>query len=410
MSDSTLIALNTIAAGVLGLTFWISSSWVIAKEDVGAGSAIIAALGLLATVSLLGLPETIIRHWAHKRFRLRFIQKALIGSAVIAGLLFAGFSAWLSFNNQGSVSPITLSASALFLIGSLSTSISNAGLLSLSLPKLQLVVTLVSGLAKIAVLFGINGKTLESILISVAVGSVVSASVSLALLVTKQKKGVIPYKLQTWSGSEIRKFAISNWISGSVSLIPLSLATFILFDRAGGAASAYAAIPLALLTALNLPAGSISRAVFVNGSRNNSRNLNLILRAAGIASILNLCIVLAVFMFGSHFYLIIKPEYAHEGLLILNWLTISCLVAVPNYLIDTYFNLKHRYIEYSICNIGGTLLQVVAIFAFAVSPETLGKSWLLGQVGYLLVAGATLMCYLLRKYRSKSQDASEAIF
>jgi O-antigen/teichoic acid export membrane protein len=357
-------------------------------------------LGLLSALSLLGFPETIIRHWSHRGFASTFFRRALFTSSGAAVLFFLAYVAWLVTSQSAEVSPVILWSSVIVLVGSVATSLINAGLLALGRSELIVLITVAAGLTKLTALSIGLGGGVDSILLSFATGSVVSTTLAYGLLVISCRNARFPTTSENRTEREVRRFALSNWLSGSASLVPVSLAYVVLLERGGATAVAHATIPLLLLPALNLPASSIARSVFVSGSRGSNQSHPLIVRSGIIAAVLSSAIAVGVVLVGPVFYVIVKPEYAIDGVQMLNWLALACCVAVPNYFIDTYFNVKHRYREFAICNIGGTVLQVVAIVVLTISPTSLGQAWLIGQLAYLSLAIGILGFHRRRESRS----------
>ena len=88
---------------------------------------------------------------------------------------------------------------------------------------------------------------------------------------------------------------------------------------------------------------------------------------------------------------IFGPEYARNGTRCLQLLALSGLFAGFNYVADVVLNARKQVKRYVFLNAAGTVCAIAFPVAFMSHGLTgVGFGWLVGQVGYSLLAVATL--------------------
>ena len=61
LTNSLFLMLNTIAMAVLGLVTWLIAARIYSAEQIGAGTTLVSASGLLGLASLLGFNNSLVR-------------------------------------------------------------------------------------------------------------------------------------------------------------------------------------------------------------------------------------------------------------------------------------------------------------------------------------------------------------
>ena len=381
---SLLLGVNTLAAGGLGFLFWSIAARLLPAAEVGRASAYTAGIGLVVALAALGLPETLIRHLAHSA-RPRSLIKRMGQVSVAAGLLAGLFYAVLPVSDALASIYRPLAAVgitvALLLLG-----LANAVLLAERRPVAILAGSVATGVAKCAALLvamnaaGVIGAYGLGALLGFALAAAIAAR---GLPDRSEKNGDTSLSL--------RGYALSNWIGGAASLLPLAITPSLLLARAGAESAAYATIPLLLLTFLTLSPSVVARSLFAEASRHPERTDLLFRRGMTLAFAGSLAALGGTLVFGRLVLSFFGPDYADAGSLLLVLLAIASLIAVPNYFIDAVLNVRRDTTGYAVVNSAGSVAVAGAVLLLAHDPTSLGVAWIVGQAIYLLIAATTLI-------------------
>lgn len=381
---SALLGMNTLLAGGLGFLFWAIAARTLPADEVGRTSVYTAGVGLVVALAALGLPETLIRHLPHSRTPRRLagrMARLSIVAGGIAGALYA-------LSPAASVLPLPLRLFftigiivALLLLG-----LTNATLLAERRPVAILAGSLATGIVKCATL-------LVALDATSAIGAYGAGAVVGLLLAAAIASRGLPAHLPNTDERDPswRTYALSNWVSGAASLLPLAIAPSLLLARSGAESAAYVAIPLLLLTFLTLPPAVVARTLFAEASRHPERTGALARRGLLLATAGSLAALLAAIVAGPLMLSIFGSDYAREGATLLVLLAVASLIAVPNYFIDAVLNIRRDTVGYAFVNVAGSGAITLAILLLTDSPVSLGVAWIVGQVAYLTIAGATLL-------------------
>ena len=381
---SALLGVNTLLAGGLGFLFWAIAARTLPAAEIGRTSAYTAGVGLVVALAALGLPETLIRHLPHSRTPRRLVGRMALLSLVsgsIAGALYTltPAASMIDF-------PLRLLLTIGIIVVFLLLGLMSATLLAERRAGALLVGSFATGLAKCAVLL----VALDATGAITAYGTGAATGLLFAGVIAFRNLPANTPRDDTQDPS-LHRYALSNWVSGAASLLPLALAPSLLLTRAGAESAAYAAMPLLLLTFLTLPPAVVARTLFAEASHHPERAGALARRGLLLATTGSLTALLGAILVGPLVLSIFGSGYASEGATLLTLLAIASLIAVPNYFIDAVLNIRRDTVGYAFVNVGGSAAVTLAILLITDSPVSLGVAWIVGQVAYLVIAGATLI-------------------
>lgn len=382
---SSYLALNALLASGVGFVFWTLLSRTLEPSQVGLISTLTTTAPVIATIASFGLPDSLIRFMPDSKDIKAFFSWVLL-TVTLAAFAFAG--AWLVIqlltteNITIEVSGLTYSISLTVLVLSIALdTLALAVLVAKRKSFLVLLETVITSPLKVLAALTLHSTT-EFIL---AISSIAALGFCISLICVLStglslRKPVSHRKLVT-------KFAFSNWISTSVSLIPKATLTVLVGTYLGLTQVAWITVPMLILTALNLPASTLSRGLFAEGSL-EPNNLKRIARRTFITATTVTALgagavaVLAPFILG-----IFGPLYVINSTAVLQIFCLASVLAVPNYVIDTILNIRKDTSGYMIVNVGGSVAILIAICVavpFGVTDAAWG--WVIGQFCYGLLA------------------------
>ena len=374
---SAILGVNALLSGGFGFLFWSLAARTLPVAEVGHASAYTAALGLGVALAALGLPETLIRHLPHspapKRLVRAFASLSIVAGG-IAGVLFLFVPA-----SQAISLPFGLFAAIGITVASLLLGLANATLLSERRPGVIFIGSLLAGITKCtALLLALNAA---GVIGAYGVGAVVGMAVAALIAYRNLPSG----RENASEQPSMRRYAISNWISSIGSLLPPAIVPSLLLVRGGAELAAYGAMPLLLLSFLNLPASVVARSVFAEASRNPERLSALVRRGLLLAIAGSGLGFIGAALFGEVVLSLFGRGYAQEGAPLLTLLAAASFVAVPNYFIDTVLNVRRDAFGYAFVNIAGSIAVAGAVLLLAQDLPSLGIAWILGQATYLTI-------------------------
>ena len=185
----------------------------------------------------------------------------------------------------------------------------------------------------------------------------------------------------------VGRFAVSNWVSTSISLVPKAALTVLVGYYLGLSEVAWISVPMLILTAMNLPASSLSRGLFAEGS-SDSQNLRKVARKLFLTALSLTALGAAMVVVLAPFILsIFGQRYVFNSSVVLQIFAVSAVISVPNYFIDIVISINKDNLGYTIVNVGGSLLILISIcIGVSFGVNSTAWSWLAGQLLYLLLA------------------------
>jgi O-antigen/teichoic acid export membrane protein len=292
----------------------------------------------------------------------------------MAGVLFLFVPA-----SQAIPLPLGLFAAIGITVASLLLGIANATLLSERRPGVIFIGSLLAGITKCAAL--LLALSAAGVIGAYGVGAVVGMAVAPLIAYRNLPSG----RENASEQPSMRRYAFANWISNIGSLLPPAIVPSLLLVRGGAELAAYGAMPLLLLSFLNLPASVVARSVFAEASRNPERLSALVRRGLLLAIAGSGLGFIGAALFGEVVLSLFGRGYAQEGAPLLMLLAAASFVAVPNYFIDTVLNVRRDAIGYAFVNIAGSIAVAGAVLLLAQDLPSLGIAWMFGQATYLTI-------------------------
>jgi O-antigen/teichoic acid export membrane protein len=376
--------LNTATISFLGFFFWLIVAKFYTEAEVGYSSAIISALGLLASLSLVGLNTSLVRFLPQAEkpqdlINTCFTLSGLI-SLITAAIFLAGLDFWspaLGFIKQNIV--FCLAFLAFALLATLSPLVDSAFLAKrraefalykntfFSLLKLPLPILFVFFFHT----FGIVASW------GVAIG--VALVIFLLLFLPKVQNHYRPLPtLNLGLIKDMWKYSGGNYLASLLSTAPIFLLPVIVLNILGAESNAYFYIVWMIASLLFAIPLSVSQSLFAEGSHLEDKLRENIVKSFKFTFLLLVPAVLLLILVGKWLLLAFGQSYSANALKLLWILSISSLPLGINYIYTSVLRVTGRLKE--LIAIWGFIAIAVLTVSYLVMPSTgiigIGYAWL----------------------------------
>jgi O-antigen/teichoic acid export membrane protein len=380
--NSVYLMLSTVLMGGLGFFFWIICTHIFSPDQIGIGTSLISAMGLISTISLLGFNATFVRVLPTSENRDNEINTGsllvIIASVVIAiiyillipfiapSLTIIHKSFWYA---AGFVVMVALAS-----INSLTDSI----FIAYRAAQYALITDgiITSGIKLLLPLFFI-GLGAYGVFASAGLGASIGMIASILYLIFKF--GYRPkIKIDVPTLKNVFHYSFTNYIANLLGMAPTLILPIIVLDHLGAAAAGYYYLAFMVINLLYTVSISISQSLFAEGSYSDSPLRNLFKRSAIILFAIMIPASIILMFLGPFVLGFFGKSYSEGGSAIIVLLALSAPVV-------------------AIGNIGTALLkitkQVYALIfvTFTSAVLDIGLSWIWIERGLVWVAIAWII-------------------
>jgi len=372
------LMLNSVVGALLGFVFWMIVARFYSAVDLGLAAAIIAAMGLLANLSNLGLGFGLIRFLpAAKDNAIPIINSSLtvVGLASLAtSLIFlAGLGFWspaLIFIREHH---FFFASFVLFTIAFALFNLLNQVFIAKRRAKFTFIQGVTASALKIpipivlAAFFGAFG-----IFASAGIAVFVAMLVAMLWFLPRVQKGYIPLPtIRKRIINEIAHYSLGNYFANLLWLAPGLLFPLMVVNILGAEMNAYFYIAWAIATVLFTVPLSISLSLFAEGSYERRLLRANTLKALKLCLVILLPAILLIFAIGDKLLLLFGQSYSQSATTLLWLLALSALPLTIN------------YIFLSIKRVQNDIRGIIVLSVF-IAGMTLGLSYfLMGEMGIL---------------------------
>ena len=407
---SFFLIVTLLAAGILGVGFSVVVARMFTPEQVGVGTSLISAAGLIGFLSLFGLNWTIIRFIAKSNNANAQITYSLL---VVAGLgvLISGIY----------VIVVPLYAPALsFVRGNLACAVgvivvgalSGINLLRASVfvgarrPGYNLFLDgVLQGTTKLVLPFALIGLGAYGVFASMGGASLIA--VVLSILCMRRVLGFrFDFRPEAVMTREQLSYSLSGYISMVFNIAPIMALPLIALHTLGGAQAGYFYLTFQIANFMYGISYSVGEALLAEGSFDESRIVSLVKRSALLLVALQ-SVGVIILTVGSWFILsVFGREYAEHGEHLLQILGLGAFAVALNTL-ATYLL---RILKLLRSMIASNVVVGVATIGLAQlwcprGIEWLGWAWLSGQ----LAGGIYAVVAIVVHYRTVRAGRQSAI-
>lgn len=381
---------NTLLSGSAGFFFWIFAARFYSTEDVGLGSAMLSASGLLAMLSVLGLDIALIRYLPGEKDKSGMINScftiAAIAALLLAVIFLSGLTIWSPTLMVLSENRIFAFAFVLFTIISSISALQGNVFVAFRQAKYSFAQAVVAVL-RIAILplmiasgaFGIYASSGLAYTLAFILGNVLIMKIySLYRPAPAIKKSV---------ANDMLHYSFENYIANIFLGLPNFALPLLVVNVLGAEMNAYFYVAWSIsLIPLTISLAT-SRSLLVEGSYSPDELRKNVIKAFKFIFILLIPSILGVFVFGRYLLLLFSKEYAVNSLEVLLILSIA---SIPYAVIAVYATVKRVQkkimpVIYAYGAVVGITLAGGYLLMQSMGLIGVGTAWVIGNG---VVAGA----------------------
>lgn len=369
--NAIYLMLNSTAQAVTGFFFWIAAARLYATEAVGLASAAIAAAGLLALLSTLGLDYGLIRFLPGSGDKARDIINSCftVGGLVAIALAFvflAGLGFWSPALLPIREHPVFFTTFVLFASTSALQHFTNQTFIAERRAGFALAQGLVFSLLRFIPLI-VLASLLQTFGIFASWGIAVSIAVAAAILLflPRVEKGYRPFpSVGKRVVSEMMRFSSANYIANILWVIPQFVLPLLVVNLLGAEQNAYFYIGLGVAGIVFMVPMAASLSLFAEGSYEEEKLSYEVRRSLKLILVLIVPAIVILLLLGDKILLLFGRAYSENATKLL-W--ILALSALPLSLNHIYFSIKR---------VEKRMKSVIGLTVF-IALATLGISYLL---------------------------------
>ena len=405
-NNAFYLMLNSVVTSLLGFVFWNIMARVFSPAEVGIGSALVSASGLVAALANLGLGVGIIRFIPELKNReIHLINGSFTIVTVIAFLgsivyivAVKTLSPALSFIQQNYVFTLLFVIFTIFTV--LSTLTDQSLIAARSANRVFYKNTIIS-LIKIPLpVYAFSVLAGMGIFVGTGVGIVAGVLLSWFLFLTSVYPG---YRLfptfQKDMMSKLLPYSFANYLANLLNGAPAFIYPLMVLNVLGAEQNAYFYITWMMVMVLSIIPSGMAQSLFAEGSHDQARLAHNGRRALGISLLLSLPAIAAMYLLGGWLLHFFGAGYAENGTGVMRYLALAVLPQCVNVLFIT-FNQVQKRVHLIIAQTGAlSLLSLGLGYLLLVKYglNGLGMAYVLAQ---FLVA-ADVIGPLLRRLKDK---------
>lgn len=407
--NAVYLIIARLTLPLTGFVFWMVAARFYDVEDVGLASALIAAMGLLAVFSTLGLEFGLIRFLSYSKESVADMLNSCftvtsLASIAFCGIFLGGITTWspaLLFVRQDTVFVI---AFILFTLASTLTPVLNSAFIAERRAGFVTARALIFGLLRLPlpILLSLFFHTF-GIFASWGLSLAVALLITTLFFLPRAQPGYRPFPaISKGVVNEMAHFSLANYIANLFWLTPTFILPVMVLNRLGDEPSAYFYITFAVGAMLfTIPLGT-SMSLFAEGSYDEQRLGADARRSLKFAFLLLVPAVVLVLAIADKLLLLFGSSYSQSGTTLLRILALSSFPMAINYI---YLSTKR--VERKLAVLAGlsALIAIpILVLSYLLLPEMgikgVGVAWL---ASHGLVAIGIIASFLLRRPTAKGK-------
>lgn len=403
------IMLKSAGGAILGFVFWMIAARLYSSYHVGIASALIAGMGLLSSLSLLGLNIGLTRFLPQYEDKRGIINSCFtvvgIFSIVLATVFIVGTPLWsppLSFLREDT--KFLLSFVLFATVGSLLL-IQAQTFIAFRSAKFAFAQQMVRQGLKVVLVTMLVSFGVFGIFSSWGIASLVALLVANLFLLRKVQPDYFPLpQIKKKVVNELGQFSLGNYGAEVISGAQFYILPLMIINILGAESSAYFRIAYGVADLLFMIPVAVTMALFAEGSRDPEKLHTNVLKAIKVIFLLLTPAILLVLFLGDKILLLFGSEYSGNALKLLWILALSSIPFAINelYVMIKRVELKVKPVVYTYSGIIIPVLGGSYILASKIGLTGVGFSCILGQ-GVVAIFISTL---IIRWLRSNKQVES----
>ncbi len=380
------LMLNSAVGAILGFVFWMVAARFYPSSAVGIASALIASMGLLNSLSFLGLNIGLIRFLPEAKDKRGMINSCFtivgICSMVLALIFIVGTPLWspvLSFLSQNTKFFLS------FIIFTTVTSlfqIQGQTFIAFRSAKFTFAQQIIWRGLKIALIVMLISYGILGIFSAWGIATLIAVLIGNLFFLRKVQPGYFPLpSIKKKVINEIAHFSASNYSAEVMGNAPIYILPLMIVNILGAEPSAYFRIAYGIGSVLFIIPIAISFSLFAEGSHEPEKLRANVIKAIKFMFLLLIPAIVLILLLGDKILLLFGSEYSENALRLL-W--ILALASIPFAINDLYvtinrveFKVKpviYTYLGAMVSVIGGSYILMSRVGLIGI-----GLGWILGQ-------------------------------
>jgi O-antigen/teichoic acid export membrane protein len=367
---------STGLTGATGFAFWLIVARLYTPEQVGAASALISAVILIAYLSQVGLDITIVRFMSNFSHRDALVS-ACLGIVAIAAVIMSAvyvelvprYAPELSFVRDNILFALGFCIIGLFAAVNLMT---DWIFVAARRPEFNLLTDgILQGLFKLVGPLVLVALGAYGIFLATGLGYAVASVASLLFMWRAlSMRWAWPRNLSLVR--RLGKYSSSAYAANVFQFLSVLLLPLIALHSLGAAQAGFYYIAYQVANLVNAISYAVGQSVFSEGSHNSTNVMQLVGRAARMLAVLIVPTVVVLAASSSWILHVVGAEYAQNGNEVLRLLLVACLAVAVN-TISNYLLLFRGHMNYFVLANG---VACVVVIWFAASFAAQGLIWL----------------------------------
>jgi O-antigen/teichoic acid export membrane protein len=403
---------NSIGMAGLGFVFWVIATRYATETVVGQASAILSIIGLLVSLSSLGLGMAMIRFLPERdlKGRSQLINSTFILTSLVA--LFVGsfyilflwlFTPKLSFLYS---TPIILFGIVVLIMIRLISTLMNSIFISYrGAIYVFFKETVIFNLLKIVFIPFLIVLGVVGVLISWGLALLISLVVSIIVLIHEFKYRPSP-SLNIKIIKPMFLFAGGNYVTGLLASLPSFLLPIFMINLLTAEDTAHFYVAWMIGSILFTLPGNICMSLFAEGSHDIKKFRHNIIKSINFILLITIPAIVVLLLFGNNILSIFGERYSSEGATLLRLLSLSTFPLIGVSIFITIKRVEKRTKE--MMAVQGIIAVITIGFAYFLSPTYgiigAGIGWIIALCTALIFI---LFLYLLNRFKKVRRRAHE---
>lgn len=381
--NSIYLMLSTYVQAGFGFFFWLIAARLYTPNEVGLATALISAITLLATLSLVGMDNSLIRYLPEAKKPAQFISNALTlvaVAALVVGLVYVFgiglFAPKLEFI-RGSWEHIALTV--LMTMGAALCTVADYIFMAFRRSGFVLGKGIVLSVAKVGLLFVLVSQHAYGLFLAASLGMVLAFVFSVVAIKFSHSLRLRPWLSRTHIKSTAR-FAGSNYVSGLLESLPVSILPILIINQFESKQAAYFYIAFMIANLLYRIPVAVTQSFFAESSSSSEALRDSLLRTCKMLMLMLAPAILVLIILGKYLLLIFGKSYSDTGYHLLIFFSLAAIPVSLGYIFETLLRVWHRHWQL----VSSSAVRAVTIIGFSYvfmqhSFIGIGLGWLIGQ-------------------------------
>lgn len=387
--NSIYLMFNTLVMALSGFIFWMIATKLYSAESIGLATTLISVMGLITSISLLGLNTGLIRYLPTAEnknnkintcFTLAVLVTIIITTIFLLGLKI--FSPKLYFIKENLILSFVF---ILFMVFSSASSLTESIFIAYRNTKFVLVKNTIFSILKIALLPIFVSLTAYGLFTSWTLALTTGFIVIFIVLIYKHNYSP---KLVFYDSviKKIGRYSFGNYLAGIIGGLPTFLLPLIITNYLHPEITAYYYITMMIAALLFAIPQATANSLFAEGSYDENNLSPQIKKAVKIIFLLLIPSIIITILFGKYILLLFGKSYSSEGFMFLNILAVSGIFVAGNNIFSTLFRVKKKIKSIIFISfINAVVVLCLSYFWISMGLIGIGYAWLVGQFVTLFV-------------------------